>query len=141
MRVLADVALALPLAAIVTVVLAGVTRNPAAVSVGLAAVVAAQVGLHLLAARVATRLNSAVLPWSLWATSAACLWIIVAGMVSMATHIGNVDAGVDDSALLVPATIVGAVGVASCVAAFAIAGRIGVRLLRLRATSPHPLVG
>lgn len=138
-RVLADVLLALPFAAILAVVLTAAARTPIMVGVAVVVALAAQVGLHWAAVRAAKRLGSGTLPWSLWATSAVCLWILVAGILSVTTHISNVQSGIDDSALIGPAFIVGAVGVASSIAAVVISGRIGILMLRKRATSPRPL--
>lgn len=131
-RLVADIALAAPMVVIVSTVLAAATRSAIAVAVGIIVVIALQIALHRLALRAAQRLRSQALPWWLWATSTISVWIATAGLLSIAIHIGNVDAGFDDSFLIVPAIVVGAVGIAAALASVVLAGRIGIGVLRER---------
>ncbi|MCI0155603.1 hypothetical protein KNO15_02695 [Leifsonia shinshuensis] len=130
-RAAADAALVVPVGAILFVILAPVTRDVlvgALLAAG--AAVAVQAMLHRGAVRAARRLGSARLPWSLWAATAIAAWVVVAGLASVAVHIGAADLGRDDSGLIVPAIIAGAIGVAAAIAAVALAVRIAVRLSR-----------
>ncbi|WP_426624168.1 hypothetical protein ACPPVW_16585 [Leifsonia sp. McL0607] len=131
-RLSADIALALPFAVVVFVVLAAATRNTGVAVGGIAAVIAVQVALHRLAVRAARRLHSPALPWWLWATVTISAWVAVAGLASIAAHMSNVQVGVDDSFLIVPAIIAGAVGIAAAIASVVLSGRIGIALLRER---------
>lgn len=134
MRVAASVVLAVPALLLGTPFAAAFSgRVPGIGVVAFVVLVGAMcVGLHVIAVRAANSLGSDRLPWTLWALTTGALWIAVAGVFAIGIHFANVDAGVDDSALIVPAAVVAIVGISAVVAAIIIAGIVLSRVLHTR---------
>lgn len=121
---------------LIALLVVAVSPQNTALALGIVAVVVlTSAGLHLAAKKVETRLDSARLPWTMWALALVAQAAVVFGLIATTLHFNRVDAGMTDPSFAFTAPIAAVVTLVAAVTFITVGGVVLTRFVHTPVTA------